>query len=181
MRAVRRPWHRRPILIGLLTVVLVIAVATLRLFVWPPLEPLPPHADAIIELAGPGLRDSAALDLARAGLAPVLVQSTVEEEAGGHTCLPPVPGVTIMCFHPDPATTQGEARWIGETGARLGWHSVIIVTTPDHAMRAKLRVERCFAGPVFVSTAHLPAWDWFVQIPYQWSASVKAMIFQTDC
>jgi hypothetical protein len=156
-------------------------IATLALFVWPPLPSLPPHADAIIELAGPGLRDSAALDLARQGVAPVLVQSTVEAEAGGHTCLPPVPGVTIMCFHPDPATTQGEARYIGEMGARLGWKSVIIVTTPDHALRARLRVQRCFPGQVYVSTAHLPAWDWFVQIPYQWTASIKALVFQTQC
>jgi hypothetical protein len=159
----------------------VFIAATLRLFVWPPLVTPPDRVDAIIELAGPGIRDAAALELARQGRAPVLVQSTTEQEAGTSSCLPSVPGVTIICFHPDPPTTKGEAEYIGRLASERHWSSVIIVTTPDHALRAKLRFERCFAGQVYVSTAPLPGWDWFVQIPYQWAAGVKAMVFERAC
>ena len=152
-----------------------------RLFVWPPLPPLPARADAIIELGGPTNRDGAALALARAGRAPVLVQSTTIDEAGTERCLPPVPGVTIMCFHADPLTTQGEARSIGAMAARFHWNSVILVTTPDHAWRARLWVSRCFAGQVYVSTTPLPFLYWFEELPHQWAASAKALTFERDC
>ena len=55
------------------------------------------------------------------------------------------------------------------------------MTTPDHAWRARLRVERCFPGQVYVATSPLPKWDWLRQIPYQWAATVKAELFQRDC
>ena len=92
-----------------------------------------------------------------------------------------MPDVTIVCFHPDPDTTRGEARYIGALAAERHWRSVIIVTSRDHAWRARLEVMRCFPGEVYVSTTPLPAWAWFRQIPYQWAATTKAMLFETDC
>jgi hypothetical protein len=129
----------------------------------------------------PTNRDEAALDLARDHRAPVLVQSTVREEAGTHTCLPPVPGVTILCFHADPNTTRGEARAIGAMAARYHWDSIILVTSPDHAWRSRWRVSRCFPGEIYVSTKTLPFWYWFRQIPYQWFASAKALTLERGC
>jgi uncharacterized SAM-binding protein YcdF (DUF218 family) len=160
---------------------LIFATATARLFVWPQLPPLPLRADAIIELGGPGDRDGVTLALARQHRAPVVIQSTLASDAKSNTCLPPVPGVTIECFHASPATTRGEARYIGERAVAEHWNSVIIVTTPDHAWRARLRVERCFPGQVYVATSPLPKWDWLRQIPYQWAATVKAEVFQRHC
>jgi hypothetical protein len=49
-------------------------------------------------------------------------------------------GLTVMCFHPDPGTTRGEAQYIGRMAATDGWSSVILVTTPDQAWRARLRI-----------------------------------------
>jgi uncharacterized SAM-binding protein YcdF (DUF218 family) len=162
-------------------VLVVFGVATVRLFVLPDLAPLPAHADAIIELAGPGIRDAATMELVHEGKAPVVVQSTVAAEAGTHTCLPQTPGVEVLCFNPNPGTTLGEARYIGQVAAQRHWQSVIIVTTPDHALRAQLRVSRCFPGTIYVATSPLPWFDWFKQIPYQWAASAKALLFQTSC
>jgi uncharacterized SAM-binding protein YcdF (DUF218 family) len=175
----RRKRHR--LRIALAIIVVLFAAVTARVFIWPDLAPLPEQADAIIELGGPTIRDEAALELARDGRAPVLVQSTVQAEAGTHTCLPPVPDVTILCFHPDPYNTQGEARAIGEMAVRYHWDSIILVTTPDHAWRASWRVSRCFPGEIFVSTTHLPFWSWFRQIPYQWASSVKAVTLERGC
>ena len=58
---------------------------------------------------------------------------------------------------------------------------MIIVTTAAHAWRARLRVERCFPGQVFVKTSPLPTRDWPLQIPYQWAATIKAELFQRGC
>jgi uncharacterized SAM-binding protein YcdF (DUF218 family) len=157
--------------------------ATLRLFVWPPLPALPQHADAIIELGGPNDagRDVAAIDLAREHRAPILIQSTVPTDLKANSCLPPMPTVKIMCFYADPPTTQGEAQYIGRMAAAHHWTSVIIVTTPDQALRAQLRVSRCFGGTVYVGTAPLPPVMWVRQIPYQWFASLKALVVNRSC
>jgi uncharacterized SAM-binding protein YcdF (DUF218 family) len=171
------PWRA-----GLIAFLLVaLAAATARLFIWPSLPPLPDHADAIIELGGPGNRDAVTIALAEAHLAPLVIQSTVARDATSNTCLPPIPDTTIECFHAVPPTTRGEARYIGDRGVAEHWSSVIIVTTPDHAWRARLRVERCFQGQVYVKTSPLPKLDWFRQIPYQWMATIKAELIQRDC
>jgi uncharacterized SAM-binding protein YcdF (DUF218 family) len=173
-------WRRKLAVAAVLALV-VFGVATVRLFVLPELTPLPARADAIVELAGPGNRDATTMALVHAGKAPVVAQSTVRVEAGTHRCLPRADGVEVLCFNPSPGTTRGEARYIGQMAAQRHWQSVIIVTTPDHALRAQLRVSRCFPGTIYVATAPLPWWDWFRQIPYQWAASVKALLFQTAC
>lgn len=178
----RRSHLGRRLAVVAVVLLVVFAATTARIFVWPSLPPLPKHVDAIIELAGPGDRDSVATELAKEHHAPLLIQSTLAGDiTDPETCLPPIPDVTIECFTPIPPTTRGEARYIGEQAAARHWHSVIIVTTPDHAWRAKLRVERCFPGQVYVATSPLPKWDWLRQIPYQWAATVKAELFQRDC
>ena len=141
------------------------------------------RADAIIELAGPAVegRDQVAIKLAREHKAAFLVQSTVVAEAGTHRCLPAVPGVTVLCFHPVPGTTRGEAEWIGREAEMRHWRSVILVTTPDQAWRARLRVSRCFNGKVYGATSPLPFLNWFEQIPYQWFASAKALTVERAC
>lgn len=179
------PRHRRRrSAIGLvLTLALVFVVVTGRVFIWPSLPPLPEHADAIVELAGPAndRRDDRALELAREGRAPYLVQSTTTKEAGTHHCLPTVPGVTVLCFHADPSTTRGEARFIAAESVRRSWRSVILVTTPDQAWRARLWTKRCFDGEVYVATTELPSLAWLRQIPYQWAATTKALTLQRSC
>ena len=164
---------------GILTLATFVAV-TAHLLVWPDLEPAPERVNAIVELGGPGDsdRDRVALKLARNHRAPVLIQSTV---VGDAHCLPPAGGARVICFHPDPNTTRGEARWLGAIAAQRHWKSVIVVTTPDQAWRANLRVARCFRGTVYNVTAHLPFLDWLRQIPYQWVASAKALTIERTC
>jgi uncharacterized SAM-binding protein YcdF (DUF218 family) len=178
----RSPLRRRWRTLAVLALgALLFGATTARLFVWPELPKLPARADAIIELGGLGNRDGAALALARRHEAPVLIQSTVASEAGTDTCLPPVPDVTIMCFHAEPGTTRGEARYIGTLAAQRGWRSVILVTSRDHAWRARLRVMRCFHGDVYVSTTPIPAWAWPWQIAYQWAGTAKATLLEREC
>lgn len=177
----RRPRHRRLVVVIVLALLAAWGLATARLFVWPSLPDLPEQADAIVELGGPGDRDSVALDLARQHRARYLVQSTTAKDAARGQCLPAVEGVTVLCFHADPATTRGEAWAIADLAQRYGWRSVILVTTPDQAWRAMVRVGRCFDGEISVATARLPARLWLVQIPYQWGATVKAFTVERSC
>jgi uncharacterized SAM-binding protein YcdF (DUF218 family) len=180
---VSRRRRRRTVTAVLLVVVVVFSAFTARLFIWPDLDPLPSRVDAVIELGGPQAldRDRVALELVRAHRAPVVVQSTVIEEAGTDRCLPPVPGVTVLCFHAEPNTTRGEAEYIGRLAEERHWRSIVLITTPDQAWRARLRFGRCFPGEVYVATAPLPAVSWFKQIPYHWVATAKAVIVERSC
>jgi uncharacterized SAM-binding protein YcdF (DUF218 family) len=173
--------RRRATLVTVAVLFVAWVAVTARLFVWPSLPPLPPHVDAIVELGGPGDRDAVALRLARDHRAQYVVQSTVDSDVAADRCLPPVSDVTVLCFHPEPNTTRGEAQSIQRLATQYGWKSVILVTTPDQAWRARVRVTRCFDGDVAVSTAPLPLVDWLWQIPYQWAATIKAFTVERSC
>jgi len=182
-RRLRRPGTRKLVAVVSLLVLLVFGAVTDRVFVRPRLATLPPRVDAIIELGGAGMagRDRLALHLARTQRASYLVQSTVVEEAGTSRCLAAVPDVTVLCFHAEPNTTRGEAHYIAAEAARRNWTSIVLVTTPDQALRARLRTMRCFGGEVYVATSPLPAQNWPRQIPYQWAATLKALVFERAC
>ena len=185
------PWkrgrRRRKTAVAALAVLLVLALVlgsvTARLFVWPDLPPLPAQADAIVELGGPGDRDSAALALAREHRARFLIRSSflVRPASLSKVCFPPMEGVTVLCIHAEPRTTRGEAQYVRRLAAEYHWRSVILVTTPDQAWRARLWVTRCFDGDVYVSTTRLPLPGWLRQIPYQWGATVKALTVERTC
>ncbi len=159
-----------------------LGVATARLFVWPQ-EGMPARVDAIVMLDGPGDRLAVALRLARAHRAPMLVISrgTPYSSHGVSGCAARIPGVRVICFNPDPATTQGEAEATGRLAVRHHWHSVVLVTTTPQDTRARLRVGRCFGGDIYVMTAPVPASEWPYAIFYEWGAIIKALVLQRGC
>ncbi len=158
---------------------LAFTAVTARLFVWPA-QGLPSRVDAIVMLAGPGDRLTAATRLAREQRAPVLVVSQGWQGYGG-PCPPKPPGVKLICFDPDPGNTRGEAEVIGTLARQYGWHSVALVTTRPQDTRARVQVKRCFSGTVYVSAASLDWIDWPYQIAYGWGALVKALVLQRSC
>ena len=58
------------------------------------------------------------------------------------------------------------------------WQSVVLVTTTPQDSRARLRVERCFTGPVYVMTTSSTVF-WPDESHYEWAAMVKALISPT--
>ena len=162
--------------------VIAVGAATARLFIWPE-RGMPAQVSAIVMLNGPGEdRLGTALDLARQHRAPFVVISRGSPYWGhGSVCAPPIPRVTVICFDPNPATTQGEAEFVGQLARKYHWQSVALVTITPQDSRGRLRVGRCFAGPVYVMTAPMPLSAWPFQIAYEWGALVKALIFQRSC
>jgi uncharacterized SAM-binding protein YcdF (DUF218 family) len=166
--------------LAVLTAALIIFVAaTARLFIWPA-RGMPPSVSAIVMLAGPGDRLKLALQLARERRAPFLVVSRGHEGYGG-PCPRPVPRVRLICFEPSPASTRGEAQYVGRLARKYHWRSVALVTNTMQDSRARQRVERCFPGPVYVMTVGLPPTSWPGQIAYEWAATIKMIVWQRSC
>ncbi|WP_261556612.1 YdcF family protein [Frankia tisae] len=164
--------------LGAVVVVVTLIVSTLRLFVFPTLD-APSKADAIVVLGGVDGGLGRALALSRAGYAPTLVVSTPlrwcpsDAEAGT--------GVRVICFRPEPFTTQGEGREIRLLAGRDGWRKVIVVARRTQATRARLRVDRCFHGDVQLEAPSMPARALPYNIAYEWGAMAKALVLQRSC
>ena len=177
----RPRWRWRFLIAGAALLLAALGAATARLFVWPE-RGMPAHVDAIVMLDGPGDRLHTALSLAWAHRAPVVVISRGSPYwAHGSGCAPAIPGVRVICFAPDPATTQGEAEFAGALARRYHWHSIVLVTTTPQDTRARLRVSRCFPGSISVMTAPLPAYEWPYALAYEWGATIKALLLQRSC
>ena len=48
----------------------------------------------------------------------------------------------VICFMPNPDTTQGEAEATARLAKEYGWQSIALLTTPDQTWRAELRFRR---------------------------------------
>jgi hypothetical protein len=131
-------------------------------------------------LAGPGPRLDEAVRLARQDKAGVLVVSRGNQGYGG-PCPKPVPGVRLICFDPDPASTRGEAEFVGRLARISGWRTIVLVTATPQDSRARVRVGRCFSGKVFVVTVGLPISLWPGEIAYEWGALIKSLVWQRSC
>ncbi len=143
---------------------------------------MPAKVSAIAIMDGPGKILRRALQLARQHRPRFLVVS-LGTPGSGYSCPRPVPGVRLICFNPTPASTEGEAEYIGRLARKYHWRSVALVTITPQDTRARLRVERCFGGPVYVMTTppDPTQTNWPYQIVYQWGALLKALFLQTSC
>jgi len=176
----RRGMRWRKTLIAAAAVFVMFCTMSGRLFIWPP-EGMPPRVEAVVMLDGPGgtsLNVAVRLATQHRALFLVVSRGTV---ASHDPCPRPVPGVTLICFNPMPATTQGEVEYVGRLAKKYHWHSVALVAITPQVSRAKLRMERCFPGQVYVVTAPIRPSTWPYQIAYEWAALLKALVVQGSC
>ena len=179
--AIRAPVRKRHWWLVVVVLAVAIGAATARLFIWPD-QGMPARVSAIVMLNGPGDRLDTALNLAWQHRAPFVVISRGSPVYGhGGDCAPSIPHVTVICFDPNPSTTKGEAEYVGRLARKYHWQSIALVTITPQDSRGRLRVERCFAGPVYVVTAPLSLSSWPYQIAYEWGATAKALILQRSC
>ena len=177
LHSVRR--RRRVLVVVVAVVVVVFLVASAVLFVWPPTGS-PHKVDGIVSLNGADepSRENKAIALAEKGYAPVLLFSLGRSE---HVPCPPVPGVQVVCFEPNPGTTLGEIQFASNYAKTHGWKSMIIVPSTTQAVRAQYLAGQCFSGHVTV----VPASGRLSSLPYDvlygWGSLAKALILDHNC
>ena len=150
------------------------------LFVFPATG-MPPRVDAIVVLGGSGDRLGLGMDLAQEDRAPYLVLSMGLPWLPPGVCKGHVGPAKVICFAPNPDTTQGEAEGASRIAKNHGWTSLVLVTTRDQVWRARLRFERCYSGKMYGVTAAVPWYSWPYAILYQWAGTVKAEVNQRGC
>jgi uncharacterized SAM-binding protein YcdF (DUF218 family) len=150
---------------------------TALLFVWPATN-VPRRSDAIVVLGGTGPRVQKGLELAQAGYAPYLAVS----DPPGEPCPQAPSGVTVICFRPDPLTTQGEARATTKLARQHHWSQIIVVSGTPQTTRARIRFTRCYRGTLLFDPANPSGLrSWISNVAYEWGALFKALIVQRGC
>jgi uncharacterized SAM-binding protein YcdF (DUF218 family) len=167
----RRRW-KRLLVAGGVVVVAFLALSAV-LFVWPKTN-APRKVDAIVVLGGANANLTKGLKLASERYAPTLLISTPDPSACGYS----IPGVSIICFQPSPATTQGEARYVAKLASRRHWRQIIVVSGTAQTLRARLRFERCYHGTALFDPAGSVT---VANVIYEWGALAKALTIQRGC
>ena len=174
----------RAALLVVLGLVLAWAVAAAVLFVWPP-EHVPTRADAVVVLAGgPGPRLARGLALVRRGVAPVLVISDgwgATWPEANRLCAGRAAPVRVLCFHPDPYDTHGEAERFARLAAARRWASVVVVSSRYHIARAKILFERCLRGAVYTAGAGQSVWTRLSSVPSETVKLGYALAVRRGC
>src|ERR1700712_430409 len=132
----KRPRSARRGLIKIVLGLLVIWLVGCYLVVAEPTVNKPEKVDAILVLGPPDVdgRVEAAYALARAHYASTVVVSVESDRQFllKSACRNKNPAYQVICFQPDPRTTQGEAREIERLAKQHGWKSIIVVTSKYH-------------------------------------------------
>jgi uncharacterized SAM-binding protein YcdF (DUF218 family) len=171
--------RRRNVLLALgagALVLVVFVVANLVFFVWPSAGALQ-RADAVVVLAGgDGERLDRGLELVRAGVAPTLVAST-----GPSQLCDTAQPFEVVCFHPSPETTRGEAEAIGRLAREHGWRHIVLVTSSYHMSRAQLLVDRCYSGSLEAAPAEPDQGldSWVAAIAHEWGGLAEALVHRS--
>jgi hypothetical protein len=174
-RSVRQRWFN----IVVAVLVVVAAIVETRLYVVPASDGARP-ADAVVVLGGQAYE--ARLRTADAMLKKYPGSVVVVSIPGGITCPPQPPGATaILCFSPNPSTTQGEARTAAKLAAKYGWKSMEVVTTADQVWRARLRFSRCWSGDLSMVRSDSSIYLRVRAAAYETAATIKAETLQRGC
>lgn len=169
--------------------ILLWAVTGLFLYVVPATD-APKHADVLFVLAPQGDRTKYAERLMGQGYAGTLAISSPREEDGSSALCAEQRAYRIVCFEPDPVTTQGEARALQSLSVEYGWKSAEVLTAQFHVSRATVLLQRCYKGdlgmiayqqrlPLLV-VPNLAQSSWAYHYVYETAAFVKVALHQ-DC
>ena len=174
------------VLLVVLDSVAIFAAATYKLFVDPHEDPIR-RSDAVVVIAGGPLRLKKGIELAESGVAPLLI---VSNPSGKWAYLWEAPDICngakrpfeVICFRPDPESTQGEARFVKRIAAARHLRSVIVVTSYFHVSRARLIMRRCYHGRLAViGTPLADPWKEWVYVTMEWPKLAYAETLNRGC
>src|SRR5262249_40842633 len=155
----------RAVAVVLLAVVLAWALAAAIVFALYHGRP-PVHAGGVVVLQGSKTRLPLGMKLVEEGYAPLLVISRGDHkqlEARLCSGRQRIPRVTILCFDADPASTRGEARFIGRLARERGITTIDVVTSQFHVFRAGIVIRRCYHGTLRMVGSPQETW----KLPWQ--------------
>jgi uncharacterized SAM-binding protein YcdF (DUF218 family) len=167
-----------------LVLVVLVCVASTRLFVWPATDPPGGQVDALLVFAGKRERLNEGIRLQRAGVAPVLVISDGgrPRSRAGRTCRNPPPDLQVVCVTPERSSTAAEAAAFAELAERQGWRSVALVTSTYHLRRASLLLDRCYGGRIATVAAPRRNGPGLVaDALHEWAGLAAAVTVQRSC
>lgn len=117
-----------------------------------PISSEPKRADVVFVLAPAYDRVTYAEHLMNKGYAETLVISASPSDEGK-----PLPSICqekraypVVCFSPDPITTQGEARALKRLSEEYAWKGAVVITAQFHVTRTRVLFERCYNGELSV-------------------------------
>lgn len=162
------------------------ALVTIRLVVFPRYDQ-PERADAIVIL---GPVDRWRVDLAERlvdeGVANVIAMPAWTDGFTDSHCHWDRDDVETICFEPEPATTQGEAKWTKEQIAARGWRTVVVITVDAHVERARFIFDGCVGDDASMLVTGQPPPNaglrfYTHHLLYQSGAFVKAIFITPGC
>lgn len=178
-------WRRRlgwSMLAAVLAVV-VIAVAGLPVYVFPPQGDTDDPADLVYVIGPPtSRRVTLAESLLAAGKAPAALVSISSDEAEDQPDHLDICDETdVTCETPAPFTTKGEALMLSQYTATHPAGRTIVITYTPHVARTRYIFAKCYPGEVTVVGVdeRLSPWVWAEQYVYQTAAFIKA--WATPC
>ncbi len=175
----RRRWP-----VVLVVVVAVGVLATLRLFVWPPMDK-PSQANAVVVLAGGrGERVALALELMSEGVAPALVLIGEQTEPkADELCRAGQAPFELVCLLPRPDSTHTEARAVAQLASTRQWQKLVLVTSTYHVTRSRMMLARCFPGDLKAIGAKAPFGirSMVPLIAKEWAGLVHAATVARNC
>lgn len=154
LRGPRRGWLVAVVVLALLAVVGWTGATAWRWVAHAPID-AQARVDAVYVLGPVETRIEQARQIMDEGVAPLLLATTSLDQRTGEAyatehCGEQSAGYRIECVLPDPYTTQGEAQLLAGQVREHGWDRVAVVTSPAHAARARLWMERCVPAEVLV-------------------------------
>ena len=156
--------------------------ATAVLFVFPP-QDQPRRADVVVVLSGSKDRLPKGLELMRSRVAPVLVISdgAVPGWPAANRLCRGGQKFSVMCFHPSPYSTRGEAHFVAALMKRRGWKRVVVVTSRYHLIRARMDFRRCVDGDVKGVGASTSLGQWIAGAIQEWPKLAYALTLGRSC
>jgi hypothetical protein len=176
-KSARRWIARGALVIG--AMVLVVVLAGLPLYVFPPVDDDVQDAD-LAYVIGPATsqRITLAQELLDDGTVDEILISVAGGGVLGADAIDACKDPAVTCEHPNPFTTKGEVDALAEFAAANEVDKTIVITFAPHVLRTRFIFEKCFAGDVTVIAApqKMDLADWVYQYAYQTAAFAKAWL-----